>query len=82
MLQPHLRVRLIFHLSESLPPGGRGTAIAVVGARVYKSIALVLWRVICDRAAGSFRHFLAKMPPPSRREACVVRIEMHNLIKY
>ena len=44
-------------------------AVKVGGARVYERKVLFLWRVVCVNAAGSFRHFLAKMPPPSRREA-------------
>ena len=56
-------------LRKSPPPGGGGTAIAVGGARVYEREVLFLWRVVCDNAAFSFRHFLTKMPPPSRREA-------------
>ena len=52
-------------------PSGRelSSKCETEGARVYVSVALVLRRAICPNAAGSFRHFLAKMPPPSRRKA-------------
>ena len=52
-------------------PSGRelSSKCETEGARVYVSVALVPRRAICANAAGSFRHFLAKMPPPSRREA-------------
>ena len=56
MFQPHLRVRLIFHLSESLPPGGRGTAIVVVGARVYEYKALALWRALYNHIFSPQNH--------------------------
>ena len=52
-------------------PSGRelSSECETEGACVYDSKALVLWRVLYVNAAGSFRHFLAEMPPPSRREA-------------
>ena len=39
------------------------------GACVYERRALVLRREVYLSVALSFRHFLTKMPPPSRREA-------------
>ena len=40
------RVPFCVAIYISLPPGGRGTAIAVEGARVHINVIRVLWRVL------------------------------------